>query len=213
MAFFARNGKLHKPFPFRGRRSAKQRRFYTSTFSCARYCSASSTQSSSSSCLPARSATVRATRRMRSWARAERPKASSGGAQQPLGGGGHAADAPHLPGGELGVAEHTLKTRGGIALCLNGPGGKQTCLRRSALLSEGTTACSSSKAMGSISTHRSMRSSSGPGTPAAVLPHRHWVSRCTAGWGGRSSRTYRGSWRLPAGSGWDRWHCLPRGSR
>ena len=47
-----------------------------------------------------------------------------GGTQQPLGGGGHAADAPHLPGGELGVAEHTLKTRGGIALCLNGPGGK-----------------------------------------------------------------------------------------
>lgn len=47
-----------------------------STFSCARYCNASSRASSSSSCLPARSATVRATRRMRSWARAERPSVS-----------------------------------------------------------------------------------------------------------------------------------------
>ena len=47
-----------------------------STFSCARYCKASSTESSSRSCFPARSATVRATRRIRSWARAERPSAS-----------------------------------------------------------------------------------------------------------------------------------------
>ena len=49
---------------------------YSSTFSCARYCSASSRESSSNNCLPARSATVRATRRMRSWARAERPSVS-----------------------------------------------------------------------------------------------------------------------------------------
>ena len=49
---------------------------YPSNFSCARYCSASSRESSSSRGLPARSATVRATRKMRSCARAESPSAS-----------------------------------------------------------------------------------------------------------------------------------------
>ena len=49
---------------------------YPSNFSCARYCSASSRESSSSRVLPARSATVRATRKMRSCARAESPSAS-----------------------------------------------------------------------------------------------------------------------------------------
>ena len=47
-----------------------------STFSCARYCRASSSESSSRRRLPERSAMVRATRRMRSWARAERPSVS-----------------------------------------------------------------------------------------------------------------------------------------
>lgn len=31
-----------------------------------------------------------------------------GGAEEPLGGGGHPADTPHLPGCELGIAAHAL---------------------------------------------------------------------------------------------------------
>ena len=60
----------------RGRCFCRWKKAHSSTFSCARYCRASSRESSSSRLLPARSATVRATRKMRSWARAESPSAS-----------------------------------------------------------------------------------------------------------------------------------------
>ena len=60
----------------RGRCFCRWKKAHSSTFSCARYCRASSRESSSNRLLPARSATVRATRKMRSWARAESPSAS-----------------------------------------------------------------------------------------------------------------------------------------
>ena len=60
----------------RGRCFCRWKEAHSSTFSCARYCRASSRESSSSRVLPARSATVRATRKMRSCARAESPSAS-----------------------------------------------------------------------------------------------------------------------------------------
>ena len=124
--FFVRNGKLHKPFPFRGRRICEaktEKLLYFHFFLCPVLQGFQHT-------VP-----IKQLFACQIGHRAGHPKdavmgaggkAQSvvGGAQQPLGGGGHAADAPHLPGGELGVAEHTLKTWGGIALCLNGPGGK-----------------------------------------------------------------------------------------
>ena len=47
-----------------------------------------------------------------------------GAAQQLLGTGGHAADAPHLPGVQLGVAVHPFKARRSVALGLNSAGGQ-----------------------------------------------------------------------------------------
>ena len=124
--FFARNSKLHKPFPFRGGRicEAKTKKLlYFHFFLCPVLQGFQHT------------VLIQQLFACQIGHRAGHPqdavmgaggKAQSvvGGTQQPLGGGGHAADAPHLPGGELGVAEHTLKTRGGIALCLNSPGAK-----------------------------------------------------------------------------------------
>ena len=93
-----------------------------------------------------------------------------GGTQQPLGGGGHAADAPHLPGGELGIAEHALKTRGGIALCLNGPGGKHLLAQVGAAL--GGSRCVQLVKGDGVHLYAQVDAiQQRAGHPAAVLPH------------------------------------------
>lgn len=60
-----------------------------------------------------------------------------GGAEKPLGGGGHPADTPHLPGCELGIAAHALVPGSGIALGLHGPGGKHLLAQVCAALGGG----------------------------------------------------------------------------
>ena len=47
-----------------------------------------------------------------------------GGPQELFSSGGHPADAPHLPGGELGVAAHILVAGSSVPLGLDGPGSK-----------------------------------------------------------------------------------------
>ena len=63
-----------------------------------------------------------------------------GGPQELFSGGGHPADAPYLPGGELGVAAHILVAGSRVPLGLDGPGSKdlfpqlgaaQMCIRDS----------------------------------------------------------------------------------
>ena len=100
--FFVRNGKLHKTFPFRGRQSCEaktERLLYFHFFLCPVLQGFQHT------------VLVQQLFACQIGHRAGHPqdtvmgaggKAQSvvGGAQQPLGGRGHAADAPHLPGGE-----------------------------------------------------------------------------------------------------------------
>ena len=84
-------------------------------------------------------------------------------AEELLGTGGHPADPAHLPGRELGVAADALEAGGGIT-----PGLDLAGLQH--LLAQGGTALGRGggvkliEATGSISTQRSMRSSSGPDT-------------------------------------------------
>ena len=93
------------------------------------------------------------------------------GPEQPFGGGGHAADPPHLPGGQLGVAAHPLVAGGGVALGLHGPGGQH-------LLAQFGTALGRGRGVKLIKGHGVHLHAEvdavqqRAGHPAAILPHR-----------------------------------------
>ena len=104
-----------------------------------------------------------------------------GGAEEPLGGGGHPADTPHLPGCELGIAAHALISGGGIALGLHGPGSKH-------LLAQVCTALGGGAGVelvkgNGVHLHTEVDAvQQGAGYPAAVLSHR--TGRTGTGTGG-----------------------------
>ena len=104
-----------------------------------------------------------------------------GTAQQLLGTGGHAADAPHLSGVQLGVAVHPLKARRGVALGLNGAGSKHLFAQLGAALG----GCGGVQLVKGDGVHLHAQVDAvqkRAGHPAAVLPHR--TGRAGAGAGG-----------------------------
>ena len=130
----------------------KRERLYISTFSCARYCSASSSASlvQQGASHGSRNGPPAADGR---GARAESPSASVGAAQR-FCGRGHPADPAYLPGGQLRIAVDILSSPGPHSAW---PGFRAVwhLLEQLAVFSVGAALCSWSKPQGPSPTHRS----------------------------------------------------------
>ena len=100
-----------------------------------------------------------------------KPEGIVGLPQEPLGGRGHAADAPHLPGGELSVAVHALEPGGRVTFGLNGTGGENLPAQVSAAL-RGGGGMQLVKGNGIHLNAQVDAVQQRAGYPAAVLPHR-----------------------------------------